>query len=323
LYDGKELGKRLDLRARRTNNMRKLASAFLIFLLLCLGAAGVLYWRYTHQATVYDPQLQPEAEASSPGNAASPSPRAPGGSNTGVGPGGARGTSAEPAGGNDGGGPVLRSGESLEYDVEVATLNSTIATIKIDTREKRDLAGKNVWHLQGFAHTGNPYRMVFELDDEFDSYSEAANLTSVQYEMHLSERGQKINSVQRMLPGSEAAPAGVSAARVLPGTRDPLGLLQYLRFTNWSKTTEVRSPVYDGRKLYDVRAVLVGRGAAVKVAAGSYSANKIEIHVYDNGTEMKDAHFMLYLANDAARTPVLMEAVLPFATARVELTKAK
>ena len=207
--------------------------------------------------------------------------------------------------------------------MEVATLNSTIATIKIETREKRDLAGKNVWHLQGFAHTGNPYRMVFELDDEFDSYSEAANLTSVQYEMHLSERGQKINSVQRMLPGSEAAPAGVSAARVLPGTRDPLGLLQYLRFTNWSKTTEVRSPVYDGRKLYDVRAVLVGRGAAVKVAAGSYSANKIEIHVYDNGTEMKDAHFMLYLANDAARTPVLMEAVLPFATARVELTKAK
>jgi hypothetical protein len=313
LYDGKELGKRLDLRARRTNNMRKLASAFLIFLLLCLGAAGVLYWRYTHQATVYEPQLQPEAEASSPGNAASPLPRAPGGSNSGVGPGGARGA----------GDPVLRSGESLEYDVEVATLNSTIATIKIDTREKRDLAGKNVWHLQGFAHTGNPYRMVFELDDEFDSYSEAANLTSVQYEMHLSERGQKINSVQRMLPGSEAAPAGVSAARVLPGTRDPLGLLQYLRFTNWSKTTEVRSPVYDGRKLYDVRAVLVGRGAAVKVAAGSYSANKIEIHVYDNGTEMKDAHFMLYLANDAARTPVLMEAVLPFATARVELTKAK
>ena len=293
--------------------MRKLASAFLIFLLLCLGAAGVLYWRYTHQATVYEPQLQPEAEASSPGNAASPLPRAPGGSNSGVGPGGARGA----------GDPVLRSGESLEYDVEVATLNSTIATIKIDTREKRDLAGKNVWHLQGFAHTGNPYRMVFELDDEFDSYSEAANLTSVQYEMHLSERGQKINSVQRMLPGSEAAPAGVSAARVLPGTRDPLGLLQYLRFTNWAKTTEVRSPVYDGRKLYDVRAVLVGRGAAVKVAAGSYSANKIEIHVYDNGTEMKDAHFMLYLANDAARTPVLMEAVLPFATARVELTKAK
>jgi Protein of unknown function (DUF3108) len=297
--------------------MRKLASTVLIFLLLCLGAAGVFYWRYTHHATVYEPQLQPEDEAPSAENKPSTSTRAPeSGSNA------RAGASVDPATGAAAG-PVPRSGESLDYDVEVATLNSTIATIKLDVREKRDLAGKSVWHLQGFAHTGNPYRMVFELDDEFDSYSDAANLTGVQYEMHLSERGQKVNSVQRMLPGNEAAPAGVSAARVLPGTRDPLGMLQYLRITNWSKTTEVRSPVYDGRKLYDVRAVLVGRGAAVKVPAGSYTANKIEIHVYDNGTEMKNAHFMLYLANDAVRTPVLMEAVLPFATARVELTKAK
>jgi hypothetical protein len=38
---------------------------------------------------------------------------------------------------------------------------------------------------------------------------------------------------------------------------------------------------------------------------------------------MKDAHFTIYLANNVARTPVLLEAVMPFATARVELQKAK
>jgi len=32
---------------------------------------------------------------------------------------------------------------------------------------------------------------------------------------------------------------------------------------------------------------------------------------------MKDAHFLLYLADGAERLPVLMEAVLPVATARV------
>jgi hypothetical protein len=39
--------------------------------------------------------------------------------------------------------------------------------------------------------------------------------------------------------------------------------------------------------------------------------------------EMKDASFTLYMANNAVRTPVLLEAVMPFATARVELQKAK
>lgn len=302
--------------------MRKLASVFLMLLLLCLGAAGVLYWRYVHRPLVNEPQLAPETSAPS----AELSPRASIGNGNGSGSDARTGTGSEREMGTAGTVSALsglRSGESLEYDVNVATLNSTIATIQLNVREKRDLAGKSVWHLQGFAHTGNPYRMVFELDDEFDSYSDVANLDSVQYEMHLSERGQRVTSVQRMLPGALAAPPGISAARVLPGTRDPLGMLHYLRSTNWSNTTAVRSPVYDGRKLYDVRAVLVGRGIAVKVASGSYTTNKIEIHVLDNGAEMKDAHFVLYLANDAARTPVLMEAVLPFATAKVELTKAK
>ena len=95
----------------------------------------------------------------------------------------------------------------------------------------------------------------------------------------------------------------------------------YLRNVDWNKTTEVRSPVFDGHKLYDVRAVLVGRNQAVSVAAGKYTTTKIEIHVLDNGTEMKDAHFLLYIAQDPERLPVLLEAVLPIASARVELTK--
>ena len=219
---------------------------------------------------------------------------------------------------------VLRQGETLEYDANVATLNSTVARLKISAVEKRNNGGKGAWHLQAVAHTENPYRMVFELDDQFDSYSEAASLTSVQYEMRLSERGQKVESVQRMLTSAQdPLPANGSGVRVPPGTRDPLGMLQYLRGVDWPHTPEVRSPVFDGRKLYDVRAKFLGKASAIKVPAGTYSTNKIEIRVFDNGQEMKDAHFLLYLTTDPTRLPVLMEAVLPVATARVELTKAK
>jgi hypothetical protein len=146
----------------------------------------------------------------------------------------------------------------------------------------------------------------------------------MQYEMHLSERGQKVESVQRMTTtGTEPAPANATAARVLPGTRDPLGMMQYLRNVDWTKTPEVRSPVYDGHKLYDVRARLAGTSTSVAVPAGNYTASKINIRVFENGAEMKDANFTLYLANSAVRTPVLLEATLPFATARVELVKAR
>lgn len=219
---------------------------------------------------------------------------------------------------------VLRQGETLQYDANITKLNSTVATLKIVAVEKRGLGSRPSWHLQAFAHTENPYRMVFELDDQFDSYSDAASMVSHQYEMHLSERGQNVDSVQRMLPSTQdPPPPGVSAARVLPGTRDPLGMLNYLRGIDWSITNEVRSPVYDGRKLYDVRAKLLAKAMPVTVPAGNFKPVKIELRVFDNGAEMKDTHFLLYLTNDERRLPVLLEAVLPFATARVELAKAK
>lgn len=219
---------------------------------------------------------------------------------------------------------VLHQGETLEYDANITKLNSTVARLKVAAVERRSTGGKATWHLQAFAHTENPYRMVFQLDDQFDSYSDAGSMTSLQYEMHLNERGQKADSVQRMMPSlQEPPPPGLVAARVLPGTRDPLGMLHYLRGVDWSKTSEARSPVYDGHKLYDTRAVLVGKDAPVTVPSGKFTTIKIEIHVMDNGTEMKDAHFLLYLTNDVSRLPVLMEAVLPVATARVELTHWK
>ncbi|MEQ1474686.1 MAG: DUF3108 domain-containing protein [Candidatus Acidiferrum sp.] len=220
-------------------------------------------------------------------------------------------------------GAPLRAGETWQYSANVSKLNS-VANLQLKVVERRNLAGKSAWHLQAFAHTENPLRMVFALDDQFDSYSDAATLVSLQYEMHLNEKGQVVNSVQRMTSSArEPAPADAIAVRVLPGTRDPLGMMQYLRTVDWSKVPEVRSPVYDGHKLYDVYARLESKGEQVTVPAGSFSTLKVALRVLDNGVEMKDAHFVLYLTDTEARTPVLLEAVMPFAVARVELVKAQ
>jgi hypothetical protein len=217
----------------------------------------------------------------------------------------------------------LRAGEVLEYSANVSELNN-VASLRLQVAGRGNFLGKSTWHLQAFAHTQNPLRMVFELDDQFDSYSDAATLASLQYEMHLNERGQKVESIQRMTAtGKEPASSGAAQARILPGTRDPLGMMQYLRNVDWTRTPEVRCPVYDGHKLYDVRAKLGTASEKVTVPAGNYTASKIGLRVFDAGVEMKDASFTLYVANNAARTPVLLEAVMPFATARVELLNAK
>jgi len=299
--------------------MGKKVALVLAIMALLLVAVGLLYWKAGHPEGSGNPRegnvVKPEAAGPQhgPGNGETMATPAGAGVETSEKKGAA---TVEP-------GFTLRSGESLEFAANLTKLNSTVANLKIVVAGKRNFYGKNSWHLQAFAHTENPYRMVFELDDQFDSYSEAVDFASQQYEMHLNERGQKVDSVQRMLSSQkDPAPTDATAARVPAGTRDPLGLMQYLRGVDWSRTPEIKSPVYDGRKFYEVRAVLLSKSEAVKVPAGNYTATKIEIHVYDSGVEMKDAHFLLYLSNNAARIPVLLEAILPIATARVELTKA-
>jgi Protein of unknown function (DUF3108) len=217
----------------------------------------------------------------------------------------------------------LRPGEVLEFSADVANL-SNVANLRLQIVDRGDFFGKSAWHLQAFARTENPLRMVFPLDDQFDSYSDASTLSSLQYEMHLNERGEKQESIQRLTTtGTERATANVTQTRVAQGTRDPLGLMQYFRTVEWTKTHEVRGPVYDGHKLYDVSARLEGPAQNITVPAGRFSSSKIDIRVFDAGAELKDAHFELYLASDVARTPILLEAVMPFATARVALVRTK
>ena len=82
----------------------------------------------------------------------------------------------------------IRAGEAWQFSANVSKLSS-VANLQLKVVEKRNFLGKSVWHLQAFAHTENPLRMVFALDDQFDSYSDAASLVSLQYEMHLNEKG--------------------------------------------------------------------------------------------------------------------------------------
>jgi Protein of unknown function (DUF3108) len=298
--------------------MSKKANVGVAVLLLLGCAAGALYWGKERGQTRARAAESPDVSGPE-GPAPAEAPVAPPPSTTSTAAGEPEGKGEPPV---DPGLP-LRAGEVLEYTANVSSL-SDVAQLTLQIGQRKDFFGRNAWHLQAFAHTENPLRMVFALDDQFDSYSDASSMDSLQYEMHLDERGQKVNSVQRMTTtGKEPAPPNATETRVRPGTRDPLGLLEFLRHVDWTKTTEVNCPVYDGHKLYEVTARLMSKGDAVSVPVGNYKASKIEIHVFDNGQEMKDAQFAIFIANNVAHTPVLLEAVMPFATARVELTKAR
>ncbi len=216
----------------------------------------------------------------------------------------------------------FRAGEALEFRVLWSKYLVNAATLRLSVVEQRPFYGHPAWHFQALAHTISTMRIVFPLDDQFDSYTAPSDWASLQYELYLHEAGKQETSLYRMTTDDDPAPPVGTAVRVLPGTRDPLGLIYALRATDWQRTPEARVWVFDGRKFYEVESRLEASADKVSVPAGNFLATRIGVRVFERGTELAGTHFQLWLAHDAKGTPVLLEAELPLGSARVELVRA-
>jgi len=120
-----------------------------------------------------------------------------------------------------------------------------VATLRLQVAGRGNFLGKEHVAFTGVrAHAESVFEWFSSFDDQFDSYSDAGTLASLQYEMHLSERGQKVESVQRMTAtGKEPASANATQGRgCCRGTRDPLGMMQYLRNVDWTKNAGGAQP---------------------------------------------------------------------------------
>src|SRR6202451_4752092 len=170
----------------------------------------------------------------------------------------------------------FRTGEILNYRVEWAIF-PTAAVLQMSVIERRNLLGWQTWPFRASAHSVVPARTVFEVDDQFDSYTDATTLESHQYELYLNEMGSRQNEVLHLIPVGQSSRGTVAPVLVQPGTRDPLGGFYALRAVDWQHTPELHVPVYDGGDLYEVRARLETASEAVAVDAGKFQATKISV----------------------------------------------
>jgi Protein of unknown function (DUF3108) len=213
----------------------------------------------------------------------------------------------------------FRIGETLNYDVSWSAFSSA-ATVQLCVPERREILGSRTWHFRAAAHTLSPLRAFLPMDDQIDSYTDASTFESRQYETYLFEMGKQDNQILHfVVPGQSRRPSA-PAVVVSPGTLDPLGALYMLRHVDWQRTPEFRAPVFDGADLVEMRAHLDVANEIVAVNAGNFSVACISVHGYQRGEELKQESLSICFANDAARTPILLEAEIPLGSVRVELS---
>lgn len=215
----------------------------------------------------------------------------------------------------------FRAGETLDFSGQWSSISDAFR-VTIKAVDDNLFHGRSAWHFQAQCHTNSYLHYIFPVDDQYDSYSAQSSFAGMQFELYLHEPGKSESHILRLASTQTPAPSGATQVQVLPGTRDPLGFTYYLRTVNWNQTAEVRSPVFEGHKLYEVRARVATPRGEITVPAGEFSATGISIRLFDHGAEIPDIHLMIWFAQDAAHTPILIEMELPFGRGRIELTSA-
>jgi Protein of unknown function (DUF3108) len=214
----------------------------------------------------------------------------------------------------------FRAGETLNRVSWSAFSNA--AFVQLTVPEQRDLFGYSTWHFRAQAHTLGPVRSLFSVDDQFDSYADQGTLEARQYEMHVNELGRIQDQVFHFTAPGQTSRAPEPSVVVTAGTRDPLGTLYELRHIDWEQTSEFHGTVYDGHDLYEMTAKRETTNDSVAIAAGTFSTSRIALDLFQHQKPVPGVHVIVWIANAAARTPVLMQAQFPFGNVRAELASA-
>jgi len=215
----------------------------------------------------------------------------------------------------------FRTGETLNYRVSWSAF-SNAASVQLAVPEQRDLFGYSTWHFRAQAHTTSTVRSLFTVDDQFDSYTDRTTLETRQYETHLNELGKIDDQILHFTAPGQASHLPGPSVVVPAGTLDPLGAMFVLRHVDWEHTPEFHETVYDGRDLYQITVKRETANDSVAIAAGTFSTSRISIDLFQHQKPVPGVHAIAWITNDPARTPVLMEAQLPFGNVRAELTSA-
>jgi hypothetical protein len=210
-----------------------------------------------------------------------------------------------------------RLGETLTYQVSWSSF-ATAATATISVPERMYFYGTNVWHIEAAVSTANPVRRLFAVDDKFVSYSNVRTMASLYYAMNLHEMGrnhrQRFRPVQ---PGTNNPGGEGTAVNVPQGTVDPLGALFLVRMAAWKHPLSAH--VFDGRQIYTMTAEKAA-AEAVSTPVGNFTADRVNIALRVGSADASPLALTVWLTQDVRRTPVAIEASLPFGSLRAELT---
>ncbi|MFI5231258.1 MAG: DUF3108 domain-containing protein [Gemmatimonadales bacterium] len=210
------------------------------------------------------------------------------------------------------------TGESLEYTVKMAGLNSgtgIMQVVGIDT-----VRGRPAWRLH-FNIKGSTPLGLYHVNDSYDSWMDVETLNSLRFKQDLLEGGKKRLRNYEIFPDREIYHQEGKEERA--SSANPLDDASFFFFVRTLPLDVGQTYTFDKYFNPDANPVVikVARRDTVDVPAGRFPAIVLQPTIKTNGLFSKNGHAEIWLSDDEHRILLRMDTHFSIITLRLELRK--
>jgi hypothetical protein len=197
--------------------------------------------------------------------------------------------------------PLLIDGETLKFEILYGSIPAGHAWLEVKNKATGD---GDIYRITSRATSNRLVSVFFKVNDTVVSEVDAATFEPRYFEKRLREGPLRRNEIVTY-HGDSARSQG-ETFHIVPGTRDILSALYYIRGRQLSVGEEIPVKTFENGKSYDAR-VRVLRRERVSTVRGDLDCLVVE-PIIDQGIFAKAGRLLIWLTDDALRIPVLMKS---------------
>ena len=221
------------------------------------------------------------------------------------------------------------AGETLSYDVSWSMAFVTAGTATLRVVDKHASYGSQAYYILGEGRPTAMLAKLYSLYYKADSLLDVYSLTSQRGSVYSDENGRKRMKALRFNADGRTALFEMQTSTnmkkdiaVPPQSQDALSALFALRAMTLSPGMTIKMPVCISDTVYSMSALVVVR-EDVKTGMGTQHALKIRPIVTDATGKPAGRGLVLWLSDDARKTPLRLQADLAVGSFNLVLREAK
>lgn len=221
-----------------------------------------------------------------------------------------------------------------ESIINVNYLGVTAGYITMQTKERKKINGKDVYHFYGRLKSSDSYRYFYWLDDVIESYVDEENFLPVKYELIQREKKQNVDDLQLFEHKNmmtyhwykrvkEGKTKEEKIENMIPSlATDSFSALQFVRGLPLKSGDTYEFPVITRGKFWLLK-VEVDRVEKITIQEKEISAIRVRAETQFPGVLKKNGDILFWYSNDADRRLLKFQAKVKIGSINGELIEYK